>query len=29
MKKSKVVDNMPSTKNALIQHVKSEVHQGG
>ena len=29
MKISKAVDNMPSTKNALIQHVKREVYQGG
>ena len=27
-KKSKAVDNMPS-KNALIQHLKREVYQGG
>ena len=27
MKKSKTVDNMPITRNALIQHVKRVVYQ--
>ena len=27
MKKSKTVDNMPVTRNALIQHVKRVVYQ--